>query len=234
MFIFAALSLGFLGSFHCIGMCGPIAMALPLKRTGTAAKIFGAVLYNLGRVCVYALMGLVLGLIGKGIALGGYQQILSILTGVLIILTVLFPMLIPSSFRKINLFNLLGPKLKSKFAQWMQNPGYASLFMIGVLNGFLPCGFVYMALAGAVLTGNALTGILFMVFFGLATIPAMLSVSLLSHLVSLSLRNRIQKTIPYIVFVVGLVLILRGMGLGIPYLSPQMDTHENTEQMQCH
>jgi uncharacterized protein len=72
--VIAAFAMGMVGSFHCIGMCGPIALSLPLKKESSWGKFSGAILYNLGRITTYIAFGLVFGLLGKSVALFGYQQ----------------------------------------------------------------------------------------------------------------------------------------------------------------
>ncbi len=97
---------------------------------------------------------------------------------------------------------------------------FQSLFFIGMLNGLLPCGLVYMAIAGAIGTGGVAEGSLYMILFGLGTIPMLLSISLAGNIMSIAVRKRINKLIPVLVVIVGVLFILRGLSLGIPYLSP--------------
>ena len=87
----SGLALGFLGSLHCIGMCGPIALALPSQSKSKLSFYSGRLLYNLGRVITYSIMGLIIGLIGQKINLAGYQQIISVILGIAILIAVLLP-----------------------------------------------------------------------------------------------------------------------------------------------
>jgi sulfite exporter TauE/SafE len=230
----AALSLGFLGSFHCIGMCGPIALALPLNKNSFLARLAGGVIYNFGRMLTYALFGGLFGLIGQSFALAGYQQWLSIAMGLLLLIMVFLPESAMNKFQLSHeIYSLIG-KLKSKFSKLLLQKNYSSLFLIGLLNGLLPCGLVYLGIVGAIATGDSLQGSLFMAVFGLGTLPAMLSLSLISNSISLNFRNKIRKAIPAFIVVMGIMLILRGLNLGIPYLSPKMSKTDPTAHECCH
>ncbi|MDX1827934.1 MAG: sulfite exporter TauE/SafE family protein [Lutibacter sp.] len=218
--LWTALILGLAGSFHCIGMCGPIAFILPIDKSSVAKTFIQTFLYHFGRLISYAIIGILFGFLGKGLYLAGFQQNLSILMGVIMILTVIIPVRI---FNKFNfskpLYKLIG-KLKQNLALYLNKKSNKALFTIGFLNGFLPCGLVYMALIGAISTGNAFQGGLYMAVFGLGTIPMMSGAILLGNFINVSIRNKIQKIIPILVIIIGLLFILRGLGLGIPYISP--------------
>lgn len=234
MELIAALTLGLIGSFHCIGMCGPIAIALPLPQKNWASKILGASLYNIGRALTYGLMGVVFGLVGKGFKLAGLQQWVSIIMGAIMILSVLFPVLFRNKAKLDGFVNRLVSRLKNYFGVLFQKRTFYSLFLIGLLNGFLPCGLVYMAIAGAVATGDITNGALYMVVFGLGTLPVMLSVSLAGNLISGSFRNKIRKFIPVFIVLIGILFMLRGMNLGIKYISPKLNKANNMEMKMHH
>ena len=218
--LFSALILGLMGSFHCAGMCGPIAIALPLHGNTVPQKIFGGTLYNLGRTITYGIMGAVFGLLGQGLHLLGFQQKISVLMGAIMIISVLFPALFKNQYNMgKSWFSVVG-KLKKTIAKMFAIRSFQSLFFIGMLNGLLPCGLVYMAIAGAIGTGGVVQGSLYMILFGLGTIPMLLGISLAGNVLSLTVRKKINKLIPVLVVIVGLLFILRGLSLGIPYLSP--------------
>lgn len=227
--IIAALSMGMLGSFHCVGMCGPLALSLPLSDNSSWSKFSGAFLYNAGRVVTYSALGLVFGAVGKSVALFGYQQWLSLLLGVLIIVFIL----LPKKTKAINNSNLVMSffeKIRAALGQLFFKKNYSSLFSIGLLNGLLPCGLVYMAAAGAVATGDMVNSVLFMAFFGLGTLPVMWSVAFFGNYVSIGLRKKIRKAYPYMMALMACLLILRGLGLGIPYVSPAVNQHSGAMQ----
>ncbi len=230
----AALSLGFLGSFHCIGMCGSIALALPLNNRSAYSKITGSLLYNFGRATTYACFGVLFGALGKGFVIGGYQQLLSIVLGSLVLLYVLLPTRVFTKFKITAPLYKLNTRLKTSFTYLFHQKTLRALFFIGTLNGLLPCGLVYMGIAGAIATGSMLQGALFMLFFGLGTLPAMLALSMSGTLISLSFRNRIRKTVPVFVSIMGVLLILRGLNLGIPYISPEMSKTQCEAHSCCH
>ena len=219
--LISALLIGLMGSFHCAGMCGPIAIALPLHGNTFVQKVFGGTLYNLGRTVTYGIMGALFGLIGQGMELLGFQQKISVLMGTVMIISVLFPGLFKNQYSlDKSLFSFVG-KLKKSIGNLFSVRSFSSLFFIGLLNGLLPCGLVYMAIAGAIGTGNAMEGSLYMILFGLGTIPMLLGISVAGNMMSLAIRKKINKLIPVLVVVVGLLFILRGLSLGIPYLSPE-------------
>jgi sulfite exporter TauE/SafE len=219
--LLSAVILGLLGSFHCIGMCGPIAFVLPVDRTNKVKQGYQTILYHLGRLLAYSIIGVLFGLVGKGLYLAGFQQRLSILLGILMIVIVLIPLRI---FNKYNfskpLYGFIG-KVKSKLGLYLKRTSNKAIFTIGFFNGFLPCGLVYMALVGATATSEFYLGGLYMFLFGIGTIPMMTVAVYSKNMFSVNFRTRIQKAIPVFVVVIGLLFILRGMGLGIPYVSPK-------------
>ncbi|WP_445736533.1 sulfite exporter TauE/SafE family protein [Mariniflexile sp.] len=218
--LISAFVLGLLGSFHCVGMCGPIAFMLPVDRTNAYKKISQISLYHIGRLLAYSLIGLVFGLIGKSLSIFGFQQQLSIAIGVLMIVVVIIPQ------KTFNKYNVSKPiykgvsKVKSALGNALKKKTADTFLTIGFLNGFLPCGLVYMAVFAAIAGGNALNGSLYMAVFGLGTIPLMTTAIYFSQFLKGSARQKIQKAIPMFVVLIGLLFILRGLGLGIPYLSP--------------
>lgn len=216
--IISALVLGLMGSFHCVGMCGPIALSLPLGKHSIGGKILGGSLYNIGRTVTYGIMGAFFGLVGQGFEMAGFQKWISISMGSLMVISVI----IPSVFNKINSGKALpfSGSVRKGIQKMFAKRSLSGLFIIGLLNGLLPCGLVYLAIAGAIGTANIYQGILFMILFGLGTLPMMLGISMLGNVVSVSLRNRINKVIPFVVVIIGAIFILRGLSLGIPYLSP--------------
>jgi sulfite exporter TauE/SafE len=231
--------IGIFGSFHCMGMCGPIAVSLPLNQYSRRTKFISSGVYNFGRVTSYIVLGLIFGILGFGIHIWGWQQWVSIGAGTVMILSVGFPVIFHGS-KLIGWLDRIFAGFKRYFGKFFGFRTYFSTWVIGVLNGFLPCGLVYIALAGALLTPTPLDGALYMLMFGVGTIPALMSLSLLGNVISLAFRRRVQKIIPFIIIGIGILFVLRGMNLGIPYLSPKMDQHQNhkTEQLQkpecCH
>ena len=234
MEIFAGLIIGFIGSFHCIGMCGPIALALPIPDSSNFKFFAGRIIYNLGRVFSYALMGILLGFIGEKLVLSGFQQILSISLGILIIIIVIIPQRYRNKILAINFIQKLLIPLKKSIGSLFKQKSLPSFLSIGFLNGFLPCGLVYVGLAGAISTGNAFNGMLFMIFFGLGTFPAMFAVSIFSKFIKLNLRQKISKLAPVIAIFLAALFILRGMNLGIPYVSPKIKGKTPVQHLMNH
>ena len=232
--LYSAFFFGLISSLHCIGMCGPIAMMLPVDRNNQAKKVTQIVTYHLGRLSAYATIGLVFGLLGKGFFLAGIQQKLSIFIGVAMILVILIPekRLAQYNFSK-PIFKLIS-KMKATLGSQFKNRSYKSLFSIGLLNRFLPCGMVYVALFGAIAMQSPDYGILYMLLFGLGTVPLMSSVVYLNSFLTVPIRNKIQKAIPYVAVLIGVLFILRGLGLGIPYVSPANMSLFVQQNPNCH
>lgn len=218
--LYTAFIFGLISSFHCIGMCGPIAMMLPVDRDNQAKKVTQIITYHLGRLTAYGSIGLVFGLVGRGLYLAGMQQKMSIFIGIAMILVILVPEKVFARYNFSKPVFVLISKVKSTLGKQFKNKSYQSLFTIGLLNGFLPCGMVYVALFGAIAMQNESYGVLYMVLFGLGTVPMMSSVVYLQSFLTVPVRNKIQKAIPYVAVAMGIAFVLRGLGLGIPYVSP--------------
>jgi sulfite exporter TauE/SafE len=222
MFVFVAISLGFLGSFHCVGMCGPIALTIPVNRSSALSVFSGSIVYNFGRILTYAVLGLLFGLLGQGFAFAGWQNVLSVFLGALILVMLFLPRLSVLPVKVSAIIRVL-EVLKSHIRKLFGIHTYHSLLLIGVLNGLLPCGLVYLGIAGSVATGDALRGSLFMAAFGLGTFPAMIAVTMIRDRISIRFRENIRKAVPLFVGVMAVLLILRGLNLGIPYVSPSIE-----------
>ena len=215
----SAILFGLLGSFHCIAMCGPIAFMLPVDKNKPIKKFFQILSYHFGRLLTYSLIGLLFGFLGKGFYFFGFQQQLSILVGFLMIITILFPKIL-QKFGASKSISKLILRVKNKLGKELKKKGNDTFFTIGFLNGFLPCGLVYMAVFGALATSNAFAGSLYMFLFGLGTIPLMTAIVYLGGFAKGNFRRNLQKAIPVLVIFIGVLFILRGLGLGIPYVSP--------------
>lgn len=232
--LWSAFILGLLGSFHCVGMCGPIAFMLPVDRSNSTRKVFQILTYHIGRLLAYALIGLVFGLIGKSLNIFGLQQQLSIVIGALMIVLVLIPV---QTFNKYNfskpIYRVIS-KVKSALGKALKKKTADTFLTIGFLNGFLPCGLVYMAVFASIATANTIQSSLYMILFGLGTIPLMTSAIYLGKFLNTTIKQRITKAIPLFVVIIGLLFILRGLGLGIPYISPAPITDMASSTMECH
>ncbi|WP_452220499.1 sulfite exporter TauE/SafE family protein [Lacinutrix salivirga] len=232
--LWSALIFGLLGSFHCIGMCGPIAFMLPVDRTNSTKKVFQIFAYHLGRLLAYSIIGLFFGLVGKSLYIFGLQQQLSIIIGVIMIIVVLIPV---KTFNKYNfskpIYKLIS-KVKSALGKALKKKTADTFLTIGFLNGFLPCGLVYMAVFASLAMQSAVKGSLYMALFGLGTIPLMTTAIYLGKFLNTSIKQRIQKAIPIFVVVIGALFIIRGLGLGIPYLSPAPVIDSVSNAIDCH
>jgi len=225
--------IGFLGSLHCIGMCGPIALALPLDRSNLSKQITGIGIYNSGRLLTYSLIGLLLGLFGKSLSLFGLQQYFSIGMGTIIIIGALLPYSIERIFNLTPFLSKILSQLKLKLGLHLKKHSTSSLFAIGFFNGFLPCGLVYFAVIGAIGSFDTLQGALFMLVFGLGTLPMMFAVAISPGFIIVTWRNRVKRILPFFSILIGVLFILRGLNLGVPYISPKLLPGSNNT-VECH
>jgi sulfite exporter TauE/SafE len=232
--LYTAIIFGLISSFHCIGMCGPIAMMLPVDRNNEAKKITQLLIYHIGRLTAYASLGLLFGLLGKGFFLAGLQQQLSITVGILMIIFAVVPERVLANYNFSKPIYKVISKVKSSLGSQFKNRSYKSFFTIGLLNGYLPCGMVYVALFGALAMPSLEISIFYMLLFGLGTVPMMSLVVLITNLVSIPIRNAIQKAIPVLAVCIGILFIIRGLGLNIPYVSPSTMSLFVQSEANCH
>jgi len=222
--------LGFVGSVHCAGMCGPLALALPTGERSRGLFFAGRLLYNLGRIVTYALLGALFGLLGQGLVFAGLQQWVSLVLGAAILIGLVISPRFANTIPVTRAVNWLKGALGNLF----RRRALPALFGIGLLNGLLPCGLVYVAAAAATATGHVLSGMQFMIAFGLGTLPMLLAISCLGPKLQWLLRFKVQRLIPASLLLVGLLLLLRGMALGIPYVSPKLPTAADPVAATCH
>lgn len=217
-YLYLAFFMGLFGSVHCAFMCGPLVLALPAAGKSGWMVVVNRVIYQVGRILTYAVLGLILGYIGNSIAVKGWQQAISLITGGFLILMGLFNLFsrhFPGVIRRQQ--QIMQPVIR-KMGFWLYKPGGS--WMAGVLNGLLPCGMVYMALAAALNADTVLGGAWFMIFFGLGTFPMMIGIALLGSVVKGRLRFNMSRWLPVMLLIMGLWFLLRGANLDIPMLSP--------------
>ena len=218
--LYTAFLFGLISSFHCIGMCGPIAMMLPVDHKNPSKKALQILTYHLGRLTAYGSLGLIFGILGRGFYLAGLQQTISITVGILMILIVVIPEKIFAKYNFSRPIYQLISKVKTALGSQFKRKSADALFTIGFLNGLLPCGLVYAALFGAIAMQNVTLSISYMLLYGLGTIPMMSAVVYVSNFLSFPVRNQLQKVIPIVSVIIGTLFILRGLGLDISYVSP--------------
>ena len=170
--ISAGILSGLAGSLHCVGMCGPLLFGLPVHHLSPARKAAALGTYHAGRIFTYTLLGLLFGLAGRRLYLAGMQQTLSIVLGSIMLLFTVQYFLLRRSWQ---------PAFIKKFHNHLQQlmigllnkSSWKNYLLFGSLNGLLPCGMVYVAIAAAMSTNDVANGVLFMSGFGFATLPAM-------------------------------------------------------------
>lgn len=229
MELLLAISIGFVGSAHCLSMCGPLLLLFNFGNKTSKGKWL-ALLYHLFRMGAYALLGAAVGGLMNSFQFFGLSQWVSIVTGSIFLIIGLTQLIVFKSAKKVSLVSSLFQKIYGKTLN--STSGYGKVMAAGFLNGFLPCGLVYVALSGAFLSENSAEGALYMLSFGLGTLPAMYLVSLFSDWIKNKLLNfRMRWLIPSVYLLTGTLLLLRGLNLGIPYLSPQLD--QPSHKMSC-
>jgi sulfite exporter TauE/SafE len=231
-FFAGALLLGAVSSFHCVGMCGPLVLSLPVSQLPPNQRFAGLWLYHGGRIITYALIGLLLGLVGRQISLAGWQQGFSILLGILLVLYFVFtriskPLIVPPLFRPLQ------KNVLASISRFIQQPTLPAMWRMGMANGLLPCGMVYVAATGAIASGSISGGMLFMICFGLATIPALYLLSLLGTFFTVPIRQNMRRVLAFGTFVVGILLILRGLNMNLPYISPYLISGTSGTAIDC-
>lgn len=215
--LFVALTLGLFGSLHCVGMCGPLAIAFCDRENDSVSQRFQSGLsYNLGRTFTYAILGLFFGMIGSFIVVLDLQKVLSIVLGVLLVTSFLLSYDIDQRVNGFPMIRRFYDKIRRSISTMYNRAKQYHPFTLGAANGLLPCGLVYLALAGALAAGNLIHGMAFMLFFGLGTIPIMLSVVLGIKFISPKLRFQFRKILPYVTLCFGLFLIYRGVVADMP------------------
>ena len=224
----AGFLLGLISSLHCIGMCGPLMLALPVRHMDKWKQVLAIVLYNAGRVITYSLIGALLGLAGRRIYLAGFQRWFTIVLGIAMLVmavnyfykqTTAQPKWLQVIHVRIQqlMFRFLPPApLKGE----QTNNNITGYFLLGMANGLLPCGMVYLAIAGAVTANNVLYSVMFMFLFGVGTLPAMLALGIFGLRITMPVRQQMKAAMPYVVAAMAVILILRGLNLGIPFISP--------------
>lgn len=228
----SAFIMGLAGSLHCVGMCGPLALSLPVSHNNNLSRIAGGLIYNSGRIISYASLGLLFGSIGNLIIATQWQSKLSIALGIIILIYLLVPKKY-FHFTSTNSFSKPFLLLRQQLGKLFQSKKLSSQFFIGVLNGLLPCGLVYLALSSSVISASTINGGLFMLFFGLGTFPMMFATALMGNYLHQSIRQKINKAVPALLFFMAVLLILRGMNLGIPFISPEFGSAHVHDAVEC-
>lgn len=214
--MWAGFILGFLGSLHCLGMCGPLIISLPFSSKLTVKNFSLILLYHSGRFMAYGLLGLFIGIIGAGLKLILVQQWVSIITGILLLLAVISHFIGRGNSFSMKLFG----KVRKLFQPMLLKKKFTGVLASGMINGFLPCGLVYFAAFSALALASASQGFFYMILFGLGTLPTILAVHLSRNFLVSKWRFNYNKWMYGFVFIMAIWFLFRGMGLGIPYVSP--------------
>lgn len=213
--MFTALLLGLAGSLHCVGMCGPLILALPLETATRRQLLRQMAVYHTGRILTYAMLGLLFGLLGKGIAVAGFQKGLSIGAGIFMVFMAVVAWRFEQFVTALPGFGAFTRRVQMTMGRLLRNKQGQTSFFIGLLNGLLPCGMVYVALAGALASATVTQGALFMAVFGLGTLPLLFAATLLGRSFSVGVRLRMRVFQPLLLTLAGILLLQRGLHLDL-------------------
>jgi uncharacterized protein len=216
MLIWSAFLIGMAGSLHCVGMCGPIAMALPQQGAYRWAMVGKLLLYHLGRITTYAGLGMLIGFLGQGLVLAGLQMYVSVLLGVLLLVVALLSINVETMIHRWAPVRQFQQWVRRSMGQLLNARSNSALLGLGMLNGLLPCGLVYMAVVGAVATGNVFQGAAYMALFGAGTIPLMLLTSVAGQFIDVRWRNQLRRLTPIFLIAFALLFISRGLQFELP------------------
>ena len=216
MFLWTAFMIGLVGSFHCVGMCGPIALAIPYQDKTKISTAVNILLYNLGRIMTYGIIGIIPGIFGLALSITGLQKNMSIILGITLLVAAIFAIPLDQRTGAIPGLSRIYPWVASRMKRVITRKEKSAFLTTGILNGFLPCGMVYMAIMGAITQSSLLHAYLYMVLFGVGTIPLMLFLGVTGQLISLKWRRSLQRIIPIFMAGIGILMILRGITVDLP------------------
>jgi uncharacterized protein len=226
--IVTALVMGFAGSLHCAGMCSPLVMAVS---NVNPSAVLTRLVYNLGRILTYGILGVILGTAGWVLPLEHYQNILSVSMGVLLLLIAIF------GVRRIHIpllttfFQKLTTTLKIFFSKYLQRKNYASIFILGSLNGMLPCGLTFLALTYSLTLNDPIQSFYYMLLFGAGTLPVMLGLTTVFQYIVKHFNISFNKVATTLLVLSGCLLIVRVFVLHQPHNA--MEEHGVVEIILC-
>ncbi len=223
--------MGLTGSLHCVGMCGPIMMFLPFHHFTGTRRVFAIGLYHFTRISVYACMAVVIFSFRDAFN-PRVQQYVSVGLGCILLIAGLASFF--SFSRKLKIQLPWTEFVKKELSHFMGNPALSSIAISGMLNGLLPCGLVYMALSATLVLKAPFQAVFFMYCFGIGTLPALISIIIFKSRIAFFKNGYYKKFTPIIVFSFGCVFLLRGLNLGIPYLSPKVEVSHGQVHSCCH
>ncbi|HNR09195.1 MAG TPA: sulfite exporter TauE/SafE family protein [Saprospiraceae bacterium] len=219
--VVSAFILGVGGSLHCLGMCGPLVMALPFGSTRTEHTALNLSLYLVSKALMYGVLGLAVGAAGLGFKWITGQLILSVAAGIFVLAVTLWPWI----SRKMTLSFDLSDKIRSRFQKLLSHPAWYSFVLYGIFNALLPCVMILVAFGASAATGHPLSGFAFMFVFGLGTVPALLAAYFSGTMITRRFRLNLQWTSRVIAILLGVVLVIRGLNIHIPHSSLPLINH---------
>ena len=214
--------MGLAGSLHCAGMCSPLAMAIT---NSNRVALRNRIIYNLGRITTYGLLGAVVGTIGYLLPWNGFQNIFSVVFGVVLIVMAAIGITgfqIPVVTPGVLKFTAL---LKQSFTKFLQHKSSATLLLMGGLNGLLPCGLTFLALSFCLAVATPFEGFIHMLAFGAGTLPVMLCLVSVVGFIANKMQWNIKTVTTGLMVISGMLLIARIFIVHLP------ESHQHTNLM---
>lgn len=208
-----ALIMGVAGSLHCAGMCSPLAMAIT---STNKTALTNRILYNLGRILTYGILGAAVAGVGFVLPISGFQNILSLVLGTGLILVAVIGYKgtrIPFVTNGLSQFS---SGLKKIFSGIIRHKTPAAFLLLGAINGLLPCGLTFLALSVCLTLAAPIDGFMYMLLFGAGTLPVMLGLVSAAGFVTRKLRWNIQTITTGMMVISGVLLIVRVFLIHLP------------------
>lgn len=206
-----AFALGLTGSLHCVGMCGPLMLAM-----GAGNGLPSALAYQTGRIGVYLLLGALLGGLGLGMQLWNAQSTVALVSGGMLVTFAVLRLDPGKLLARQPWFARFQLRLRSVASTFAAQGGLRAKLILGACNGLLPCGLVYLAVIAAANAGSPGKGAAFMLAFGLGTLPLLLGSLLLGRRIVRLGPDRLAAITPYVIGLAGLLLLWRGWTAYVP------------------
>ncbi|MDX1685877.1 MAG: sulfite exporter TauE/SafE family protein [Saprospiraceae bacterium] len=213
--LWTALTLGFLGSLHCLGMCGPLVTAIPMQSNRAVSTVMNISTYHTSRILAYGFLGLIPGVLGAGLQITMAQQWISVLVGIIFLIACVLSLRNHLSIR-IPVFDQISLRIQNLFYNAIRAESRTRLVSLGILNGLIPCGMVYMAMAAALGRPTVMDSMLYMMAFGLGTVPIFVLLAFIQSRKIFDIRPHLQKLIPVSLAILGLIFLWRGLCVDIP------------------
>jgi uncharacterized protein len=205
----AGAVLGLAGSLHCAGMCGPLLLVIHGRMAGSRVPRLG--LYHASRILMYALLGIPAGYASRVLSFGVTGRTIAAIAGTLLIMAALGSAAGLYGHSIANAWSSAAVRLGGRAAMMARHHPWRSQVLLGAVNGVLPCGLVYAAVAGAAAAGTIRSAVVFMIGFGAGTLPLLGAITLSAVAVPAAARRRLRFVAPVLMALAGVLLVVRAV-----------------------